>query len=780
MQVSFFEIIDDLTRSPYVDTCQLVLKSLFKIIESSGQVLHDGWPLVLAILGTVAEQNEKYIATAFSSVHLISSDFLPLLPKGCLGMYITTVGQYGMQAEVNISLTSSEILWNVADFLAQHTPVQKGISTLSQPSIAEVVDVPSTATSRTNEASELGESDLPTLWLQLFFELKKLALLERYDVRTGALATLFKSLAKHGSKFSAQIWESVLWEIIFPLLTSIQHLSHTADTKGIQLELGESSGKAVHMMIHHSRDSSQKQWDQTIVQGIEGVMKVLLTMFDSMKNLNRFLEIWEFVLKHIGSTADRFSVEVADCAIRELHTAMSKIVAEQLPETLWNLSWEVLTSLEGVYLHQQGNNKAKPLQTITNSLSALHSKSGLSLKTDDLLKMTSLLLEICLTNLEDYKNDDGLTPLQNTTASLLVSIASNAGDTLGEKQDEPRRGPIGGDSVRKEGILAMCRIIALSLGCSSEPTYSTPMYNVDYLTSLAVYVMKKLPPLFLNSSPTVKMSLFGRLAAVLGFAMSSKHQYPASQLWKAALTTFEAVSTSVMETQECVPPDSLALMWQAVGDWVEVFLFPGQASLQSVETESYDIELVQNYTTLVVTQSPNVSRPIEKLLQLLMQASQQPIPRTKLAQFCTHTLFSLCTPVITHPMIVNIFTPQVITRCKSVIQNFLSADKANSVQYRPALLEVTSVLTELEHLETDPSSFTPALSTHSRTALRLLTQQKPGDIVSLQTQLETASTQTHLVELYPLIIQLVCSHQDELALLIHPLLALVGKHFLFL
>lgn len=95
--MKFFQAIQDLTRSPFLDTHDKALEALYKILQSSGQVslwaihsviwfkvLQEGWQPVLDILATEAQDNGKTLSTAFTSIQLINTDFLHLLPIGTI------------------------------------------------------------------------------------------------------------------------------------------------------------------------------------------------------------------------------------------------------------------------------------------------------------------------------------------------------------------------------------------------------------------------------------------------------------------------------------------------------------------------------------------------------------------------------------------------------------------------------------------------------------------------------------------------------------------------
>lgn len=67
-------------------------------------------------------------------------------------------------------------------------------------------------------------------------------------------------------RFDAAAWQQCLWAIMFPLLRNAHRLSDvsSSEVRGAE-EIGRANGRAVMMLTHHSRNTEQKQWDETQV-----------------------------------------------------------------------------------------------------------------------------------------------------------------------------------------------------------------------------------------------------------------------------------------------------------------------------------------------------------------------------------------------------------------------------------------------------------------------------------------------------------------------------------
>jgi hypothetical protein len=143
----------------------------------------------------------------------------------------------------------------------------------------------------------------------------------RFKVRNSAVRTLFQTLSTHGQKLSKTMWEDCLWIYVFPMLERVSHLASTSSRDEWQgKELGTRAGKAVHMLIHHSRNTAQKQWDETIVLVLGGIARLLRSFFPFLQQLSKFSSGWVLLLDFVKNGILNGSKEVALAAINCLQT----------------------------------------------------------------------------------------------------------------------------------------------------------------------------------------------------------------------------------------------------------------------------------------------------------------------------------------------------------------------------------------------------------------------------------------------------------------------------
>ena len=99
-------------------------------------------------------------------------------------------------------------------------------------------------------------------------------------MRNCGMRTLFLVVVSQGARLSSNAWDEVLWDMLFPLMHSVHNMAATSSREESQAEiLGKVKGKSVAMLMHHSRNSEQKQWDETLVLALSGMARLLRAHF---------------------------------------------------------------------------------------------------------------------------------------------------------------------------------------------------------------------------------------------------------------------------------------------------------------------------------------------------------------------------------------------------------------------------------------------------------------------------------------------------------------------
>uniref|UniRef100_A0A3P8VHK2 Protein MON2 homolog n=1 Tax=Cynoglossus semilaevis TaxID=244447 RepID=A0A3P8VHK2_CYNSE len=307
LQLLLLNPLKELSNVLHADIRQKQLESVLQILQSQGDSLGPGWPLVLGVIGAIRnDQGESLIRTAFQCLQLVVTDFLPTMPCTCLQIVVDVAGSFGLQnQELNISLTSIGLLWNISDYF-----FQRGESIIQELEKEEAA--------LQKQAQEKGETlnrpfhpapPFDCLWLCLYAKLGELCVDPRPAVRKSAGQTLFSTIAAHGTLLQQPTWHIVVWKVLFHLLNRVRTSSTTADKEKI-----ESGGG--NILIHHSRDTAEKQWAETWVLTLAGVARIFNTRRYLLQQLGDFFEAWEVQLNHIQSAALSKNNEVSLAALK--------------------------------------------------------------------------------------------------------------------------------------------------------------------------------------------------------------------------------------------------------------------------------------------------------------------------------------------------------------------------------------------------------------------------------------------------------------------------------
>uniref|UniRef100_A0A7M5XIT9 Mon2 C-terminal domain-containing protein n=1 Tax=Clytia hemisphaerica TaxID=252671 RepID=A0A7M5XIT9_9CNID len=251
---------------------------------------------------------------AFQSLQLVVTDYLPIIPCWCLQVLVEVVGKFGLQPnEINISLTAIGLLWNLSDFLYQNrSNLKRDLEEYKkrQPDLVKKEETAPQSPIHNIEFYPSLDSLVPpfdSAWMCLYGKLGELCVDPRPAVRKSAGQTLFSTISAHGGLLENQTWYMVLWKVLFPLLEKVR------STSSVAANFPPPSDNTVlpgNILIHHSRDTAEKQWTETCVLTLAGVARVS-TRSHILKKLDEYPRAWALLLEIIESNALSKNSEVA-------------------------------------------------------------------------------------------------------------------------------------------------------------------------------------------------------------------------------------------------------------------------------------------------------------------------------------------------------------------------------------------------------------------------------------------------------------------------------------
>uniref|UniRef100_A0A8C5PWF3 Protein MON2 homolog n=1 Tax=Leptobrachium leishanense TaxID=445787 RepID=A0A8C5PWF3_9ANUR len=323
LQLLLLNPLKELSNIAHHDIRQKQLECVLQILQSQGDSLGPGWPLVLGVIGAIRnDQGEGLIRTAFQCLQLVVTDFLPTMPCTCLQIVVEVAGSFGLQnQELNISLTSIGLLWNISDYFFQRgETIEKELNREE-----EILQ---------RQAKEKGVNlnrpfhpapPFDCLWLCLYAKLGELCVDTRPAVRKSAGQTLFSTIGAHGTLLQHSTWHTVIWKVLFHLLDQVRESSTTADKEKI-----ESGGG--NILIHHSRDTAEKQWAETWVLTLAGVARIFNTRRYLLQPLGDFSKAWDVLLDHIQSAALSKNNEVSLAALKSFQEILQLVSPTREPD----------------------------------------------------------------------------------------------------------------------------------------------------------------------------------------------------------------------------------------------------------------------------------------------------------------------------------------------------------------------------------------------------------------------------------------------------------------
>ncbi|XP_062930871.1 protein MON2 homolog isoform X5 [Cynocephalus volans] len=580
LQLLLLNPLKEMSNINHPDIRLKQLECVLQILQSQGDSLGPGWPLVLGVMGAIRnDQGESLIRTAFQCLQLVVTDFLPTMPCTCLQIVVDVAGSFGLHnQELNISLTSIGLLWNISDYFFQRgETIEKELN--------------KEEAAQQKQAEEKGvvlnrpfhpAPPFDCLWLCLYAKLGELCVDPRPAVRKSAGQTLFSTIGAHGTLLQHSTWHTVIWKVLFHLLDRVRESSTTADKEKI-----ESGGG--NILIHHSRDTAEKQWAETWVLTLAGVARIFNTRRYLLQPLGDFSRAWDVLLDHIQSAALSKNNEVSLAALKsfqEILQIVSPVRDSDKPETLPVVNVPVPVLIGSI----SGPGLSRPFVR-TDSIGerlGRYSSSETPIVTDELEDLNlwwaawntwyrigseSTKPPITFDKLTFIPSQPFLTALIQIFPALYQHIKTG----------------FNMDDLQKLGVILHS---AVSVPISSDASpFILPSYTEAVLTSLQEAVLTALDV----------------LQKTLRVPLSLKYSCPSESTWKLAVSSLlKVLSIGLPVARQHASSGKFDSMWPELANTFEDFLFtksipPDNLSIQEFQrNESIDVEVVQLISTEIL------------------------------------------------------------------------------------------------------------------------------------------------------------------------------------
>ncbi|KAJ7102802.1 hypothetical protein C8R44DRAFT_682224 [Mycena epipterygia] len=590
-----------------VELRRMGLETLHQILEASGHTLVVGWETIFEMLASVCKPPPPARSASLDSISVLSSPPSPALrskpmPLGLgnpseksytalvkiafqsltlvcdsvsslspahLRLCISTLGQFGRQADTNIALTAAaSLLWSVSDAIQ----------------------------SKRKNAEE--EPEYNSLWMFLLLEVLGLCTDTRPEVRDGAIQTLFRTMQLYGATLSQDTWDQCIWKVTFPLLDSltkeIRHFALTSPT--------ETSMTSTTIL-------PEQAWDESKTLALQSIGSIFHDFLSSkIIHLDSFVKAWDVFVNHIQDTVLLDNRSISPPALRCLEKAVkasssaSAEVQAKVTE-IWERVWTMADSVgnailrrgNAVHAHAAADSPHKPftqeslvafLDVLRCTRSTSRTLDGAEWPLERLTRLMAILKGILTyPSSPDYRPDiDQLPPVQAIVVETIVDIDLSAP---------------GCPSLIMRDLSEFATLPFLAaFDVPQNPKTQTPQKRITYI-ALAKKAMPMLVDLFLRFKDREEIYMDGTIEAVLSaYSIPVKLKYdcpPASKfghdlpLWKTATSNFlRIVKECVLPMQTLgtvIPDEHIEGIWRQVLD-----VFKGGILADCSATESFPLE----------------------------------------------------------------------------------------------------------------------------------------------------------------------------------------------
>ncbi|KAH9955055.1 hypothetical protein BC827DRAFT_1262095 [Russula dissimulans] len=807
------------------------LEALHQILQASGHTLLVGWETIFEVLGSVCRpapsdpalqssppspesfrmrppplthlQEKGYsvlIKIAFQCMTLMC-DSLSVLSPDHLRLCITTLGQFGRQADTNIALTAAESLfWGVSDAIQ----------------------------AKRREADH--EPAYSALWMHLLLEILRLC-------DDGRPETLFRILQLYGATLSLDTWDECIWKVTFPLPDMLSpRVGRNVLTPPSSPDT-PASATTVPVVADGDMPTldSSSSWDKSKVVALQSMGSIL----------NDFLETF---VTHIRDAflldSCAISAPALRCLERALKAAASVAAAPADVEALraslveiWERTWARCEEMGAVvirrasaaaqHVHSPAPFTQESLVVFVDVIKGVRSISraldGAEWPLERISKLMAILKGVLTyPNSPDYRPDiDNLSPVQGNVMDTVNSIElTEAGATsyiLGDLSEYATLAFIPSFDVPR-----MPKQDAKPSTTAPAPVTTPPRQKRITYIALAKMCMPKLAELFLRFKERDEIFVDGTVEAVLSayaVPIKLKDECPPPSkfgkdppLWKTATTCFLKIvkdigpRTSALGSK--LSPVRVESTWRQVivvyrgGILADCSAADTFSLVEKEEEENFDLSLIMSLETDVIpcvgddyliTQLAKVLQQGSRLLQHEPDEDYLPMPtsptqpgksatrggkadsdrmgstepvrgvsRERFSYWCLDLLFLICSDTakdrdISRRRVAALSLPALLGRCRTTLAEYVADEKIRGNLPLPRVREeeLLYVLHKLRELRLWPGSLWAALS---ETPSKYATEQPAIDTLLSPSELIAdsvkRSTRAHVFHFYALLCEI--------------------------
>ncbi|KAI0907369.1 endosomal peripheral membrane protein [Ustulina deusta] len=415
------------TYATDIDIHKIILEGLKSLLDECGETLLSGWSVIFEIIGTIfiprrfgpdnntderaapqglTTRSTKLIRSAFSSMQLVCSDFLPSLPKSCFLILVDTLYKFSSQDDdLNIALTTVTFFWDLSNFLSRKNkalPITNNL--VGDFDEASLVEKASHAENASSDAA---------LWMLLLIRLTTVTTNDRLDLRNSAIQTLLRIFDAYGDQLTPEAWSICIKAVIFRLMASIETELQALD--------------AAH------DEKTRHDWHDTAVVVLNGISNLLSNYLDVLTVHPTFNSYWQQLLGHFATLLDLQVLEISTATFKALTQILSHSQngsKQNFNKTTIDLAWDLWA--RGIPVaHAEATDKAPDNQNcLLAYVAALRDVYRLiqdDLTVERIRRMLTLLRDVMRTATPGpfIADIDHATPLQSQVLDVLKILRTD-------------------------------------------------------------------------------------------------------------------------------------------------------------------------------------------------------------------------------------------------------------------------------------------------------------------------------------------------------------------
>ena len=280
-----------------IDARVAALHALRDIMQGMGETLGPAWRPVVEYVGASAEEMaapgtdagtaQQLVNPTFKAASALAQHALRTVPAALSGAVVAALHACGRQAaDVNAALAAVSLVWDVTDEGARQASMD-GVLRPGAPSSDDVIPA------ALDCLAQLGRDPRP-------------------EVRNSALRALINAIASHGTRLAPKLARDAVWRTLVPTVAHALDQSSQATSTG---PLAQPLAGTVQLLVHHSRDSAAKQWDETLVLGLNGVVRCLRSLLPLLSSGSGFEQLMEDAVGLLDAASRGASREVSLAAV---------------------------------------------------------------------------------------------------------------------------------------------------------------------------------------------------------------------------------------------------------------------------------------------------------------------------------------------------------------------------------------------------------------------------------------------------------------------------------